>query len=1151
MKGFYGAKVVIGGAAGATSASVMDSGDAKSFVVYVGGMTSAGTVTASIPAGAVTDSAGIPNDASTSADNRVTYNGPAPKILYVSDSSGSDSNDGLTWGSAMLTISNAMTQAQWGDQVWVSAGTYTDCVEIPLGVGLYGGFAGTETLFSQRLPRVKVTTIVDAGWGGSVVTFATGAGQSTVVDGFTLKSPYCGIDAYLSSPTISNNIITCTADTMCVSYGIAVDAMDYDTDAYPVIENNVVSGFWFGILCSRGTFTVVNNLCYNNTTGIQCDNGNGIIADNTVADNNMGVNFGFWAPSGGGVYTISNNIVAFNTTWGLWKGDYTADPILSNNDIYNPGVQSISNNITYTVGVDGNIESDPLFMNASGSNYHLQAGSPCIDAGDDSAGGLVSTDLDGHPRIIGAHVDIGAYEFPVVTLVRDALRYSAGTTLSIGGTTGEIVTAGTDVFNGCFYMQDLGPSGNGAAPQGIRVLYSGVVTAGDMCTATGNLELGANGEVYLDATGGGVIVDTTDQTLPAVLYTIYGANLGGRCYADGDGNCIWPGVNAPPTFFPYNKGQLEGIDAGFVTGVYPAEQCFYVVGYMGYEPNPPVDGCGLLDSSANHVKGVRVSWAWLNQPLIPPGVGWWVDVQGISSSDELPGGLIYRVLRPRCQSDIVPVYDPEDTSPPSVTLTCPQCGSQLHQAPGTSSIQLSGTATDAVCITSVEVAVVSGLDAPQPSMGFAPASFWRSAQTQWQYTWPHSAGTSSAGYTIWVKAQGLGWNVSYTSCSFLCCPTNVVYVSSAGNGTAGTSWGTAFQTVQAGINSAGAVSSGGEVWVAAGAYQECDTVGAGAALYGGFNGTETAREQRDWAANRTVLDGGWLGPVLAVIGPQTAVDGFTIQNGMFLFANWWDNEVGQPYLGGGICCAYSGGVTVIENNIIRANYGGGLYACDPLGACGPTLTVADNVFVANGASMPLTLDVFENGYWAPAAGAIYCDYSEYTTSGQIVNNTIICNWGFDGGGIYLEQGCEGVSVSNNIIAFNVGGGVFYDYDPYGSAAPPVLTNNDVYGNDRYLPDPYTAWLTGGGYNYYGFPQLPAGDIQADPQIPNIQWGDWHIAPSSPCRAAGATQAVVTDRDIDGDPREIDSCADIGAQECDGASPAVGPPGIIYVDTARL
>jgi hypothetical protein len=58
------------------------------------------------------------------------------------------------------------------------------------------------------------------------------------------------------------------------------------------------------------------------------------------------------------------------------------------------------------------IHSDPLFVNAAGGNYRLQAGSPCIDRGNNSyvpAG--VTTDLDGNPRIQNGTVDLGAYEY--------------------------------------------------------------------------------------------------------------------------------------------------------------------------------------------------------------------------------------------------------------------------------------------------------------------------------------------------------------------------------------------------------------------------------------------------------------------------------------------------------------------------------------------------------------------------------------------------------------------------------------------------------------------------------------------------------------------------------------------------------------------
>src|SRR5205807_1883315 len=68
----------------------------------------------------------------------------------------------------------------------------------------------------------------------------------------------------------------------------------------------------------------------------------------------------------------------------------------------------------------GNIDADPLFVDAAGGNLRLQAGSPCISTGNDAVvasppfpmdatGTLI--DLDGKPRVSRAHVDIGAYEY--------------------------------------------------------------------------------------------------------------------------------------------------------------------------------------------------------------------------------------------------------------------------------------------------------------------------------------------------------------------------------------------------------------------------------------------------------------------------------------------------------------------------------------------------------------------------------------------------------------------------------------------------------------------------------------------------------------------------------------------------------------------
>jgi hypothetical protein len=90
------------------------------------------------------------------------------------------------------------------------------------------------------------------------------------------------------------------------------------------------------------------------------------------------------------------------------------------------------------------------------------------------------------------------------------------------------------------------------------------------------------------------------------------------------------------------------------------------------------------------------------------------------------------------------------------------------------------------------------------------------------------------------------------------------------------------------------------------------------AIYGGFAGGETAREQRDADRNVAVIDANRAGT--AVKMANGTVDGFTIQNGGYDPANY------RSY-GGGIDAEY--GMVVITHNVIRDNtatgYGGGVF----------------------------------------------------------------------------------------------------------------------------------------------------------------------------------------------------------------------------------
>ena len=89
----------------------------------------------------------------------------AAGILYVDRSSSCTTSCGGSWANAYPYLQDALAAAVSGDQIWVAEGVYypdegagqTDnavlsIFTLKIGVAIYGGFAGTETLLTQRSP---------------------------------------------------------------------------------------------------------------------------------------------------------------------------------------------------------------------------------------------------------------------------------------------------------------------------------------------------------------------------------------------------------------------------------------------------------------------------------------------------------------------------------------------------------------------------------------------------------------------------------------------------------------------------------------------------------------------------------------------------------------------------------------------------------------------------------------------------------------------------------------------------------------------------------------------------------------------------------------------------------------------------------------
>ncbi len=317
------------------------------------------------------------------------------------------------------------------------------------------------------------------------------------------------------------------------------------------------------------------------------------------------------------------------------------------------------------------------------------------------------------------------------------------------------------------------------------------------------------------------------------------------------------------------------------------------------------------------------------------------------------------------------------------------------------------------------------------------------------------------------ESDGTSWSVQ----------EKIVYVKPDGNDfNDGFSWMTAKKTVAAGINTA--ASNYGEVWVAAGTYAESITLPAFVYLYGGFNGTETAREQRDYQMNATILDSNAQGTVVSCMNGGylvTRLDGFTVQNGAPLIQN-----MKLMKRGGGFWMVSCG--PVICNNIIQYNDaddpmwpgflldGGGIYCFHSY----PHIT--DNTISNNAVngypdgkgggiysqwSVPnISRNILTNNI-ARAGSAIFAEVSEVFVEDNIIsNNSGIFFYGAAQGAVCFYI-CQDFIVNRNIISGNLastGAGISASTSDKGQ-----ITNNLIINNRAYEPASGSYGMGGGIY----------------------------------------------------------------------------------------
>jgi len=401
---------------------------------------------------------------------------------YFVDIDASGSNDGSSWTNAFTSFQSALDAASSGDYIWVAEGTYKPSSAYDLtntsryyhfrmieGVEIYGGFAGTEVLPSER---------TDYGVGGANETILSGdigtvgnnsdntyhvfyhpdgigLTSSAVLDGFTITGGNAngstihyeggGMRNVNSSPYIENSSFTS-------NYG-GEGGVVYNDNSSPNFENCDLSnnnGGQGGVVFNWGSspeFTNCNlsnnsalgsvsmnkfsstpsytNCLFSNnssSTAHYFNGSSGTFINCTLADNSSG-------SDGSALYVTnsSSNPATIIKNTIIWGTTTTNIYLAAGNSIeyYNSNIEGSGGSSSWDAGIgtDGgsNIDSDPKFVGSDfnpNHPYSIYGVSPCADVGDNTAnsedydirGSDYSRKLNKADGAAGT-IDMGAYEY--------------------------------------------------------------------------------------------------------------------------------------------------------------------------------------------------------------------------------------------------------------------------------------------------------------------------------------------------------------------------------------------------------------------------------------------------------------------------------------------------------------------------------------------------------------------------------------------------------------------------------------------------------------------------------------------------------------------------------------------------------------------
>jgi hypothetical protein len=314
----------------------------------------------------------------------------------------------------------------YGDKIHVARGVYRPApaggdkmatFQLADGVAMLGGFAGAgaEDPDAREVSTFKSVLSGDLNGNDETenelddnsrhVLTGSGTSRSALLEGFVISG---GVGSYngsygggifnlAGSPTVLRCVFTKIRGDRTYS-GNAIYGRG---ESYPVIANCVFEGGGESraVTCENPSTPTIVNCVF-----VDCS----------------------WAAieQYGGAPLIANCVFA-GCKWGLFL-DYSDADIrncLFYDNEYNLQLDGESQPVL-TDCIDG---VAPAFVDRLGGDYHLEPGSPCIDAGYNAAVQPGWVDLEGNERIINDVVDIGVYESPAPEVIEANLRISPQT----------------------------------------------------------------------------------------------------------------------------------------------------------------------------------------------------------------------------------------------------------------------------------------------------------------------------------------------------------------------------------------------------------------------------------------------------------------------------------------------------------------------------------------------------------------------------------------------------------------------------------------------------------------------------------------------------------------------------------------------------